>query len=412
MAVDINFINLDDNNTVMGSEIDLGIGNSVLIDLQFDITEPEDHVGLIYRNDAKIGEFGKTQTRGKYLEWYAGTGVPIYVKNQDTIKAELTKIPELTVNWANSSNTSMTNNPGHGNIDGMGFITDKKLYLINTATADAVTTFTLTANQSLDNNFIKVIPPWHNGVFSGRSFFRCITHNGYVYVTGGEGGTESLKTHYAKIQPDGTVTAFAETASAVTDVTTACNLLVHGNRMYRFGGNPDLTIDNIKTAVINPDGSLGPWVDSPYQYPRRSYGEAVGIIGKYLIVVEGAYIPNTTGTNSKEIYITELGPAGITKPFVTSPTKMTNSGYLRTSINNVSSFDVLGGMGTTNVYMRTVERVWVDNQGNVSTEVISGGLTEARIRPTFFKSERYGIITGGITTSGWRTSYTQYLLTM
>lgn len=89
MAVDINFINLDDNDAVLGPEIDLGIKNSVLLDLQFDITEPEDHVGFIYRNDAKIGEFGKTGTRGKYLEWYAGSGVPIYVKDGDIIKAEL-----------------------------------------------------------------------------------------------------------------------------------------------------------------------------------------------------------------------------------------------------------------------------------------------------------------------------------
>ncbi len=89
MAVDINFINLDDNNAVLGPEIDLGIENSVLLDLQFDITEPENHIGFIYRNDAKIGEFGKTSARGKYLEWYAGTGVPIYVKNGDIIKAVL-----------------------------------------------------------------------------------------------------------------------------------------------------------------------------------------------------------------------------------------------------------------------------------------------------------------------------------
>lgn len=89
MAVDINFINLDDNNAVLGPEIDLGIENSALLDLQFDITEPEDHIGFIYRNDAKIGEFGKTETRGKYLEWYAGNGVPIYVKDGDIIKAEV-----------------------------------------------------------------------------------------------------------------------------------------------------------------------------------------------------------------------------------------------------------------------------------------------------------------------------------
>lgn len=87
MAVDINFINLDDNNTVLGPEIDLGIENSVLLDLQFDITEPGNHAGFIYRNDAKIGEFGKNSARGKYLEWYAGTGVPIYVKNGDVFKA-------------------------------------------------------------------------------------------------------------------------------------------------------------------------------------------------------------------------------------------------------------------------------------------------------------------------------------
>lgn len=87
MAIDIKFINLRDNDNVLGNQIDVGLDNSIAIDLEFEIDNNSEFHGYIYKNNSIIGEFGQDPTRGKFVEWYAGEGTPIYIKDNDTLKA-------------------------------------------------------------------------------------------------------------------------------------------------------------------------------------------------------------------------------------------------------------------------------------------------------------------------------------
>lgn len=93
MTVTLSFVNLNNESDELQNEIDIGIENNVSLDLNFSATDElqgdREYIGHIYKNDRVIGEFGITSARGKYIEWYAGSGTPNYVKNGDVFKAVL-----------------------------------------------------------------------------------------------------------------------------------------------------------------------------------------------------------------------------------------------------------------------------------------------------------------------------------
>lgn len=88
MSIDIKFIDLDTNSEIV-NVLDIGINNSISVDMEVNVTESGDYSGHMYLNDSPIGEFGRSSSV-EFVDWYAGNGVPIYVKNGDRLSAELT----------------------------------------------------------------------------------------------------------------------------------------------------------------------------------------------------------------------------------------------------------------------------------------------------------------------------------
>lgn len=83
-------IKFQDSNglDILGGVIAIGTANNVVLGLVVDgEAETQPVAGNILRNNSKIGDFTWTTENGAAINWYAGEGRPIYVSNNDQIKA-------------------------------------------------------------------------------------------------------------------------------------------------------------------------------------------------------------------------------------------------------------------------------------------------------------------------------------
>lgn len=70
--------------------VDVGFQNALSLDLEFNGYLIEGTVrGSIYKNDEAIGGFSSDRVNGSVVDWYAGAATPIFVNNQDIIRAAI-----------------------------------------------------------------------------------------------------------------------------------------------------------------------------------------------------------------------------------------------------------------------------------------------------------------------------------
>lgn len=68
--------------------VDIGFRNSITLDLGIHSELVSATItGKLYKNDLLIGEFKDDIESGTVVDWYAGTGIPIFVNNQDKFRA-------------------------------------------------------------------------------------------------------------------------------------------------------------------------------------------------------------------------------------------------------------------------------------------------------------------------------------
>ena len=79
----------DEDGVELGDTVDIGLKNSITIGFDVDLSEAGIGAkGDLYLNDNKIGEFSNTGQINE-VDWYGGAGNPIFVNDEDVIKATL-----------------------------------------------------------------------------------------------------------------------------------------------------------------------------------------------------------------------------------------------------------------------------------------------------------------------------------
>jgi hypothetical protein len=136
-----------------------------------------------------------------------------------------------------------------------------------------------------------------------RTLTTAIGVGGHVYAIGGARhwsliGEELNSVEFAVIQPDGSLGPWQFTA-ALTGPRANAVALAHGGFIYVVGGYGGGQLDSVERAAVLPDGTLGPWaVISHMSRPRERPGAAISsnslvVLGGYSY---GAGIVSTTET--------------------------------------------------------------------------------------------------------------------
>lgn len=120
----------------------------------------------------------------------------------------------------------------------------------------------ISANGSLGGNFATISSfVTGSGSDTGRAGTCVAVYGGYMYAAGGFDGTTYHNTvRFAAINADGTLGSWQDSGQTFTDGRAGAGCFAANNRLYILGGNSGSAVFNdVQTAVINNNGTLGSW---------------------------------------------------------------------------------------------------------------------------------------------------------
>jgi N-acetylneuraminic acid mutarotase len=183
---------------------------------------------------------------------------------------------------------------------------------------------------------------------TGRRSPVAAVYNGYVYLAGGQNGTNYYNdVQYAPVNADGTLGSWATTSSFTTNRYSP-GMAAYNGYLYVLGGynSTNGLLSDVQYASINSDGTLGSWATTTsLTSTRDSFGVAVyngyiyvmgGYTGSYATTVQYAAI-NATGT---------LGSWATTSSFTTGRYGLAGAAYN-------GYLYLMGGTNDTNYYNDT-----------------------------------------------------------
>jgi len=158
-------------------------------------------------------------------------------------------------------------------------------------TSGAVGTFTTVAGASLTTT---------------RTEFATVQTASFVYVIGGVAtGIGSTTLERAPINADGTLGTFTALPGHLVTGRRSPAAVVLDGAIYVIGGrdtNLD-ALDSIERAVINADGTLGPFATLSVKLVMARYGASADVIGNSIYVAGGSFTgDNITTTVERAIY--------------------------------------------------------------------------------------------------------------
>ena len=183
---------------------------------------------------------------------------------------------------------------------------------------------------------------------TGRRSPVAAVYNGYVYLAGGQNGTNYYDdVQYAAVKADGTLGTWATTSSFTTS-RYAPGMVAYNGYLYLLGGynSTNGLLGDVQYAPINSNGTLGSWATTTsLSSARDSFGVAVyngylyivgGYTGSYVTTVQYAAI-NANGT---------IGAWATTASFTTGRYGLTAAAYN-------GYLYLAGGTNDTNYYNDT-----------------------------------------------------------
>jgi Kelch motif protein len=126
---------------------------------------------------------------------------------------------------------------------------------------------------------------------TGRGQHSIVQTASFVYVIGGTNGSSSALTSVerAAINADGTLGTFTTLSSHLVKGRLSHAAVVLDNAIYVIGGrDANLNaLDSVERAVINGDGTLGPFATLTVKLKTARYGLSADVIGSSIYVVGG-----------------------------------------------------------------------------------------------------------------------------
>jgi N-acetylneuraminic acid mutarotase len=143
-----------------------------------------------------------------------------------------------------------------------------------------------------------------------------VTHNGYIYITGGlNTGSSTNTVLYAHINSNGSIGSWASSAHTLPQGVAYHAFEEYNGYIFAFGGYTGLTWDGVYSAPLNTNGSVGSWSTSSNSLPQALYGAGHVVHNGFVYIMGGA-----GGNILSTVYYASLH--GYTEPVLSS--KSTN----------------------------------------------------------------------------------------
>lgn len=129
---------------------------------------------------------------------------------------------------------------------------------------------------------------------TARNDHSVVIHNDYIYVIGGDDGSAALNDiQYAQINTDGSIGAWSYATSMSTGRRGVSAVVYDGYMFISGGTNGVSTYNDVQSAPINSNGSIGSWTTVSYFHGAR-WNHNLLATGGYLYVIGGNGSEGTT----------------------------------------------------------------------------------------------------------------------
>ncbi len=256
--------------------------------------------------------------------------------------------------------------------------------LLITTTTDFLTAGNLDADVSATNNAVvrsrvgggSVAIQSVDGVAytTARIDHASVAYNGYLYVIGGFNGADLNQLEYGPISANGFVTSHVvvNTPFPASSARSGLGAVAVNSTMYVVGGGTSTTLyDDVLTAHINADGSLGAFSTSPNHFTTARRYHSVVTASGYLYVFGGL---DALGNALNDVQMAVMNADGTVGPFTTLSIKAFSFGRYRAPATTYdNTIYVVGGTSKTGTLFNDIWTGEVDpGTGN-----IVGGATTA-----------------------------------
>ena len=167
-----------------------------------------------------------------------------------------------------------------------------------------------------------------------------IVYNDYVYVMGGFNGSP-LNTVYSAQLNNGTVGTWATSTNTLPQGLDFASAITYDGYAYIMGGLGSINTysDNIYSAPLGANGTIGAWSTSPNKLPRALFGHTTVTYNGYTYVM-GGY---TGGEESDAVYSAPLGANGTIGAWSTTPNKLPRALWAASSVTANGFVYYIGG---------------------------------------------------------------------
>jgi hypothetical protein len=169
--------------------------------------------------------------------------------------------------------------------------------------------------------------------------------NGYIYIIGGTDlTTESTTVYYARVNSDGSTSAWSVNANAPPARENASTAVYNGY-VYQIGGDnggspPSGTAQtSVYYSKLNSDGSTGTWQASSNSLPKAEYYQTSVVVNGYLYVIGG----RNGATYYSSVYYSKLNADGTNGLWQTSSNTLPHNLAMHASVASNGYIYTIGG---------------------------------------------------------------------
>ncbi|HEX6715833.1 MAG TPA: hypothetical protein VF088_01910 [Pyrinomonadaceae bacterium] len=189
---------------------------------------------------------------------------------------------------------------------------------------------------------------------NAEAVVRKVGNTTYLYVVGGVGQVGDNFPHfntteYAVINADGSLGPFTLSPSTFNKGRSALGTLIVDGNLYVIGGWGDDFLadifDDVQFAHLNNDGSIGPWTTSQNKIHTRRYGHTAVLSpqdDQTMVILGGNH---GEGQYLNDVQFATVGPTGETSPWtqLSADNNFPNPRWGHTSVTYKSFVYVIGG---------------------------------------------------------------------
>ena len=194
---------------------------------------------------------------------------------------------------------------------------------------------------------------------------KAVRWSNFVYLTGGNNGTETVNSVYRATMQTGISgwTAYDTLPVRLRDHSVVAAL----NYLYVIGGRNENGIsDKIYFAPINPDGTLGAWAESPVTLPQPMWGHTSCFQNGYIYVVGGSDQAPETSAATTVYYSKKLGPYGDISAF-TATSSLPGARNFHSMVCYDNKLIIMGGIDNGGTKQNTTWFAGLNNDGSCGT---------------------------------------------